>query len=233
VSRGAQHVLLLLIGLAVAMMLVKGTYLNYVKPSLWPWLVIAAAVLVLLGATGVVHDLRQAADPDHGHTHRTWLAWFLLIPVAMIAFVAPPPLDASGSNPPRPVAAPQPRPFPPLPAGAAPEVSLPDAVMRAAADSAKSLDDRTITLTGFTVHWQNRVDLGRVVIVCCAADAQLARVHLTGAAADEAAGFPEDTWLRVVGRMEPGSSHADDGFVPTLSVTEVTKIEKPQNTYSY
>lgn len=228
-SRGTQHVLLLLVGLSVVMMLVQGTYVNYVKPGLWPWLVIAAAVLVVLGVTGVVHELRHAATPEHGHVHRTWLTWLLLVPIAMIAFVVPPPLDASGTNPPPAISASQPRPFPPLPPGPAPEVSLPDAVMRAAADSAKSLDGRTITLTGFTVHWHGRVDLGRVVIICCAADAQLARVHLAGAGVD----FPEDTWLRVVGRIEPGSSRADDGFVPTMTVTEVQRIEKPKNTYAY
>jgi uncharacterized repeat protein (TIGR03943 family) len=230
VSRGTQHLVLLLVGLSVAIMLARGTYVNYVKPSLWPWLLIAAVVLVVLGVAGVVHELRNAASPDHGHAHRNWLTWLLLVPIAMIAFVVPPPLDATGANaPPAAISAPQMRPFPPLPDGPAPEVSLPDAVMRAAADSAKSLDGRTITLTGFVVHWKGRVDLGRVVIVCCAADAQLARVHLTGPDVDH----PEDTWLRVVGRIEPGSAHPDDGFVPTMTVTEVERIEKPKNTYAY
>ena len=48
--------------------------------------------------------------------------------------------------------------------------------MRAAADSTKSLDGRLITVTGFT----KGTDLARVVIVCCAADAQLASIHLSG-----------------------------------------------------
>lgn len=228
-SRGTQHVVLLLVGLSVAMMLARGSYLNYVKPSLWPWLLIAAVVLVVLGAAGVVHELRNASTPDHGHVHRNWLTWVLLVPIAMIAFIVPPPLDAAGANPPPPVSAPQARPFPPLPDGPAPEVPLPEAVMRAAADSEKSLDNRTITLTGFVVHTRGRVDLGRVVIVCCAADAQLARVHLQGPGVDVA----EDTWLRVVGRIEAGSSHPDDGFVPTMTVTEVQRIDKPKNTYAY
>ena len=46
---------------------------------------------------------------------------------------------------------PQRRPFPPLPSGPAPVVSLPETVMRAAADSTNSLDGRSITLTGFTL----------------------------------------------------------------------------------
>ena len=118
-----------------------------------------------------------------------------------------------------------------LPNNALPDVSLPDAVMRAAADSGHSLDDRTITLTGFTIAAGRGVDLGRVVIVCCAADAQLARVHLTGPAVT--GGHPEDTWLRIHGQIVLGSSHAADGFIPTMTVTDVASIDKPANTYAY
>jgi uncharacterized repeat protein (TIGR03943 family) len=233
-SRVTQHVVLVLVGLATAVMLVKGTYLNYVKPSLLGWLAVAAVVLVVLGLSGVVGELRGAAEGGHGHAHRSGLAWLLLVPIALVAFVVPPPLDARGTNPPpAAVSTPTLRPFPPLPPGPAPEVPLPEAVMRAAADSAHSLDGRTITLTGFTVHGSGAVDLGRVVIVCCAADAQLARVHLTGVGFATAADYPEDTWVRVTGRMRPGSSHVEDGFVPTMEVTEAIRIEKPKNAYAY
>jgi uncharacterized repeat protein (TIGR03943 family) len=234
VSRATQHLVLLLIGLATAVMAFKGSYLNYVRPALLPWLIAAAAVLVVLGLTGVVGDLRAVTHADHGHAHQTWLTWVLLVPIALVAFVVPPPLDARGANPPpAAVSAPQPRPFPALPPGPAPEVSLPETVMRAAADSTHSLDGRTITLTGFTVVHGGVVDLGRVVIVCCAADAQLARVHLSGPAAATVAGQPDDTWMRVTGTIRPGSSHADDGFIPTMVVTDAARIDKPKNAYAY
>jgi uncharacterized repeat protein (TIGR03943 family) len=234
VSRAAQHLVLLLVGLATAVMLFKGTYLNYVRPALLPWLIAAAVVLVVLGLTGVVRDLRDVAPDEHGHTHQTWLTWVLLVPIALVAFVVPPPLDARGTNPPpAAVSAPAPRPVPALPAGPAPDVSLPETVMRAAADSTHSLDGRMITLTGFTVAQAGRVDLGRVVIVCCAADAQLARVHLAGPAAAAAAGQPDDTWMRITGMIQPGSSHADDGFVPTMVVADAVRTDKPKNAYAY
>jgi uncharacterized repeat protein (TIGR03943 family) len=235
VSRGTQNLILLLVGLSTAVMLVKGTYLNYVKPGLLPWLIAAAAVLVGLGLVAIVGDLRNAdADDDgHGHRHQPWLGWLLLVPIAMVAFVAPPPLDARGTSQAAAVSAPQRRAFPPLPSGDAPTVSLPEVVMRAAADSTNSLAGRTITLTGFTLHRRDGVDLGRVVIVCCAADAQLARVHLSGPGAAAAAGHLEDTWLRIQGQIVPGSSHAADGFIPTITVTDVAPIDKPANTYAY
>jgi uncharacterized repeat protein (TIGR03943 family) len=232
VSRGTQNVVLLLVGLSTAVMVIKGTYLNYVKPGLLPWLAIAAAVLVALGVVAVVRDLRGAGHDEHGHRHQPWLGWLLLIPIAMVAFVVPPPMGARGASP-AAVSAPQRRAFPPLPAGDAPTVSLPEVVMRAAADSTNSLAGRSITLTGFTLHQSEGVDLGRVVIVCCAADAQLARIHLTGPAAASAASHPEDTWLRIEGQIVPGSSHADDGFIPTMTVASVTPIDKPANTYAY
>lgn len=234
-SRGTQNLILLLIGLSTAVMLVKGTYLNYVKPGLLPWLAIAAAVLVALGVVAIIRDLRASGHDghdEHGHRHQPWLGWLLLIPIAMVAFVVPPPMGARGASP-AAISAPQPRPFPPLPAGDAPVVSLPEVVMRAAADSTNSLAGRSITLTGFTVHQPGGIDLGRVVIVCCAADAQLARIHLTGPGAASAAGHPEDTWLRIEGQIVPGSSHADDGFIPTMTVSSVTPIDKPANTYAY
>ena len=232
-SRGTQNLVLLLVGLSTAVMLAKGTYLNYVKPGLLPWLAVAAAVLVGLGLVAIVRDLRAKGDEgEHDHRHLPWLGWLLLIPIAMVAFVVPPPLDARGASA-AAVNAPQRRAFPPLPAGDAPTVSLPEVVMRAAADSTNSLARRSITLTGFTLHRPGGIDVGRVVIVCCAADAQLARVHLTGPAAAAAAAHPEDTWLRIRGQVVPGSSHAEDGFIPTLAVESVTPIDKPANTYAY
>jgi putative membrane protein len=112
-------------------------------------------------------------------------------------------------------------------------VSIPDVVMRAAADSTNSLGGRMITVTGFTLRYPEGTDLGRVVIVCCAADAQLARIHLSGPAAAEAAGYPEDTWLQIEGTVVPGTSVAATNFIPTLAVSRVTRIDKPANTYAY
>jgi len=233
-SRGTQNTLVLLIGLSAVVMVIKGTYLHFVKPALLPWLIAAAVVLIGLAVTSIVRDLRHAPYDDGDHRHRSWLVWLLLVPIALTTFVVPPPLGAHGATP-EAVAAtePQRRAFPPLPAGRAPTVSIPDVVMRAAADSTNSLYRRSITITGFTLHYPEGTDLGRVVIVCCAADAQLARIHLSGPAVAEAAGYPEDTWLQVEGTVVPGTSMASTNFVPTIAVSRVTRIDKPANTYAY
>ena len=80
-------------------------------------------------------------------------------------------------------------------------------------------------VTGFTMG----DDLARVVIVCCAADAQLARIHLTGGIGPH----PHDTWLKVQGKVIPGTSSPSTNFVPTMEVTRADPIPKPRNTYAY
>jgi uncharacterized repeat protein (TIGR03943 family) len=237
VKRETQNVLVLLLGLGVGVMVVKGAYLHYVKPSLMPWLLIAAALLIALALVCIVRDIRSSGIQTHvthddGHGHGGGMVWLLLVPVVLIAFVIPPPIEANGAAP---VAAAQPhrRAFAELPAERAPVVSLPEVVMRAATDSAGTLDNHLITVSGFTLIRDGGVDLGRVVIVCCAADAQLARVHLAGPGATAAAGYPEDTWLRIEGTVITGSASAAASFVPTMTVTGVTKIDRPANTYAY
>jgi len=220
-SRETQNILLLLIGLSTGLIAVKGTYLNFVKPALFPWLVVAAVLLVALAAVCLVRDLRRG--PPSGHHHRGLLAWLLLIPVALTAFVSVPPMSAVGAETVTAAVAPPKRAFPPLPADGT--VSLPEVVLRAAADSTKSLEGRTVTVTGFTMG----DDLARVVIVCCAADAQLARIHLTGAVGQH----PNDTWLKVQGKVVPGTSSPSTNFVPTMEVTRADPIPKPRNTYAY
>lgn len=230
-SRATQNALLLLVGLSVVVMVVKGSYLHYVKPSLLPWLIAAAVVLIVLAVAAIVRDLRHPGDGD-GHHHRSWLVWLLLVPIALTVFVVPPPLGAHGAAPEH-VAEPTRRPWPPLPGGRAPTLSIPDVLMRAATDSTNSLDGRLITVTGFTLKYPGGTDLGRVVIVCCAADAQLAHIHLSGPAAAEAANYPEDTWLQVAGEVVPGTSQASTNYIPTMAASTVTRIDKPANTYSY
>ena len=233
-SRGTQNTLVLLVGLSTVVMVIKGTYLHFVKPTLLPWLIAAAAVLIGLAIVSIVRDLRHAPAEDDGHRHRPWLVWLLLVPIALTTFVVPPPLGAHGATP-EALASTEAarRAFPPLPQGRAPTVSIPDVLMRAAADSTDSLGGRLITVTGFTLKYPEGTDLGRVVIVCCAADAQLARIHLSGPARAEAAGYPEDTWLQVEGTVVAGTSVASTNFIPTMAVSRVTRIDKPANTYAY
>ena len=100
--------------------------------------------------------------------------------------------------------------FPPLPPGDPAELTVADFVERAAWDTSGTLDGREVVLTGFAVRRGAATDLARMTIACCAADARPNRVRLEGDVGEIA----PDTWLRVVGVVQPGSATPGHGLRP-------------------
>jgi uncharacterized repeat protein (TIGR03943 family) len=235
-SRETENALLLLVGLSIGVVTATGAYTKYVRPTLLPWLTASAVLLVALAFIAIARDIRQgSAYHADGHGHRSALVWLLLVPVALLAFVVPPAIAPSAArtsivNVSTDVLR---RPFPPLPQERAPTISLPELLMRVAQDSASTLDGRLVTVTGFTLKEDGRTDLGRVVIVCCAADAQLARIRLGGPAAAEAARYPENTWLSLEGKVPSGQSDSSGRAIPLVEVFGVSRTDPPANPYAY
>lgn len=236
-SRESENVVLLMVGLSVLIIAWSGAFTRYVKVGLLPWLITSGVLLMALALFVIIRDIRRGGpgtdDHDHLHSHRTAIVWLLVLPVLLLCFVKPPALLPSA-------AAPSVTPvsndvlnqaFPPLPPGRAPELSLPEVLMREAQDTTGSLTHRRITVTGFVLHEASGVDLGRIVIICCAADAQLARIHLGGPAAAQATGLPDNTWIRVEGEVPPRQSNSSK--IPTLQASAVTRIDAPANPYDY
>jgi uncharacterized repeat protein (TIGR03943 family) len=246
VSRETENTVLLLIGVSIAMITISGAFTRYVKPGLLPWLVASAVLLIALTLVVIIADIRrggprtsETGDENdhhgHAHSHRAGIAWLLVVPVLVLIFITPPALRPSAAGPSVTSVsnAVLNRAFPPIPPGVAPELSLPEVLMREAQDTSGSLTNRLITVTGFVLNEAQGVDLGRVVIICCAADAQLARIHLRGPAATVAAGLPDNTWLRVEGKAEPIDRQQHSATIPTLEATAVTHIDAPANPYDY
>lgn len=235
-SRETENALLLLIGVSTALIALTGSYLHYVKPGLLPYLIATAVLLTGLALAAIVSDIRSAGHENHegheDHHHRAGIAWLLVIPIALLAFVVPPSIRPSAASVTTVSNDVLRRAFPPLPGGSTPEVSLPEVLMRIAQDTTGSLDNRTITVTGFTMRDGDHTDLARVVIICCAADAQLARMRLEGPAAASAAGYPGNTWIRIEGTVPAGQSDSD-GSVPTITVSGVSQIDPPARPYAY
>jgi len=238
-SRETQNAVLLLVGISIAMITISGAFTRYVKPGLLPWLAASAVLLIALALVAIIGDIRRggprAGDHGHAHAHGARIVWLLFVPILILIFVTPPALRPSAAAPSVTSVSNDVlrQAFPPLPAGGAPDVSLPEVLMRAAHDTTGSLTNRTITVTGFVLNEAQGVDLGRIVIICCAADAQLARIHLRGPAATHASGLPDNTWLRVEGQVKPVARQPNSDTIPTLEATAVTRIDAPANPYAY
>ena len=239
-SRETENALLLLLGLATAIITISGVYTRYVKPSLLPWLAAVAVLLIVLALSAIVRDLRRGrddktgSDEPTGHAHRRGIGWLIAVPVLLLAFVVPPALGAQAAAPIAITLSPNElrQPFPSLPAARAPEVSLKEVMKRVALDSAGTLNSRLITIVGFTLKADSGTDLARITIFCCAADAQLGRLHLRGPAAAAAAELPDNTWIRVEGTIAPPADAASPA-IPTMTVSTLTPVDAPANTYAY
>lgn len=242
-SREAENTVLLLVGISIMMITVSGVFTRYVKPGLLPWLAASAIALIALALMTIIGDIRRGGpresvatgNHDHEHSHQTGTVWLLVVAVLVLMFVAPPALRPSAAAPSVTSVSNDVlnKAFPPLPPGRSPEVSLPEVLMREAHDTTRTLTNRSISVTGFVLNEPRGVDLGRVVIVCCAADAQLARIHLGGPAAAAAAGLPDNTWLRVEGHVTPAPRQPNSVPIPTLQATAVSRIDAPPNPYAY
>lgn len=237
-SRESENAMLLLIGVATAMITVTGAFTRYVKSGLQPWLYLTAAVLIGLALVAIIGDIRRQAagdqHADHSHAHADRAVWLLFVPIVVLIFVTPPALRPQASVPSISPASADAirRPFPPLPPGRAPEVSVPDLMIRGVQDSAGTLDGRLITVIGFTLRDGEAVDLGRFSVLCCAADARLAKVRLGGSGALEAAELPEHSWVRVEGMVRPPLPGEPVLGIPIVEVDSVTRIDPPADVYS-
>ncbi|WP_190817773.1 TIGR03943 family putative permease subunit [Saccharopolyspora pogona] len=230
--RETQNLLLFLLGGALLKIALGGSYLRYVKPALFPWLVVAGVVMVALSAFAIVRDIRGGGPERHEHNSRS--PWMLLLPVFAIFLIAPPALGSDSVTRDRMVApaAPKESLFPNLPPEQAPLLSMSEFVTRVIWDDSGALNGRAVRLQGFVVHpTPGTTQLARMRISCCAADAAPVKVDL--AAAAQAAELPADTWIEVTGKLRPGTATEANDYVPTLETVLIRPIPTPQDTYEY
>jgi uncharacterized repeat protein (TIGR03943 family) len=120
--------------------------------------------------------------------------------------------------------------FPPLPSGDPVRVSVLDYASRAVFDKGQSLNGRQLTLSGFLLAAPSGWYLTRMVITCCAADAQPVKVGLSGSVPS---GLSANDWLEVTGRYSSKVDH--DGVngesIPYLEVAAAHPIAAPKEQY--
>lgn len=240
VSREVQSVVLLLLGGAVLRISLTDVHLRYVQEWMLPALVAAGLVLVLLGLAaawydGLVERRPRTADAgvaaSHGHDHAGGprVAWLLLTPVLAIFLVAPPALgsyaaerDSGGVTDPGDTG------YPPLPPGEPVETTILDYSTRAVWDEGRTLEGRTVRLTGFvSPREQGGWFLTRIALSCCAADGRAFKVEVV----DGPDAPPVDTWVEVTGEWVANGAVLDDDAVPAVRVLDLTEIDIPRNPY--
>jgi uncharacterized repeat protein (TIGR03943 family) len=105
-------------------------------------------------------------------------------------------------------------------------MSLLDYYSRAAFDGGRTLTGRRIALTGFVLRSEpGGFQMARLVITCCAADAQPVVVSVR--TPTTAPG--RDTWVAATGTC--GGMSPSDATVPVLRADAVTAVRSPADPY--
>jgi uncharacterized repeat protein (TIGR03943 family) len=199
-----------------------------------PWLAVAGALLVILGAATVVRAWRTHDDDHddhehhdgHDHTHVPAVGWLLLAPIAALLLVAPPTLGSFGVGRGTTVdvrAGAQT--FEPLTPGPDPvPMTLLEYGQRAFDHGGASLAGVSVQLTGFVSRRSaSGFELARYQIACCAADASAVVVRVVGI---DGAAPKRDAWVTVTGTVHPTG-----GETPALDAVSVAAIPAPDDPY--
>lgn len=217
-----QGLVLAVLAVVLIRLSATGEYLRFVTPWMrWP--LMAAGVILLA----------LAVRPAMGWTRATVhaaprTAWLLLLPPFVVFAVSPPPLGAflaerRASQPaalPAPGVAHLPENSSPVPLSVgefAWGVSQPGDPM--------GITGRQITLSGFVSGDGDSWYVTRLEIACCAADATVMRVKISGHDAP-----PRDQWVEVTGTWLEGSGR-ESGVPATLAAEQVTLIDAPREVY--
>ncbi|WP_330294919.1 TIGR03943 family putative permease subunit [Streptomyces sp. NBC_00503] len=256
-KRSAQAFLLLLIGSGLLhVSLFTDLCLRYVKPGMRPVL-IASGVLLLVLATadvwprigpnarrGATKTHEHAADdgdepddvaqPAHGHGHDhsgvPRVAWLLFLPALSLLVYAPPALGSyTASRETAKVVVTEQQTFEALPATSPLPMTLTQFTRRVQQDSTQAISGRTVRMSGLVTLGQGHDGwyLTRILISCCAADAQSVKVRIHGAPS-----LPADTWVSVTGTWHPGGTLGTQSAPAELDASTVEKIDRPVNGYS-
>ncbi|WP_405970176.1 TIGR03943 family protein [Streptomyces sp. NBC_00988] len=244
--RPLQVTLLVLSGLGLLhASLFTDLCLRYVKPSMRPMLVVSGFLLILLGIAEAWSRSRQNPSVDdhhigenhtehpeehmgHNHSKVPRIAWLLFLPALSLLFYAPPALGAYTASRAATKAVPVQDAFDPLPATSPLPMTLTDFTTRVQQDRKRAIKDRTVQMTGFvtpdkgSAYW----DLTRIMISCCAADAQSIKVRVYGIPALSA-----NTWVTITGTWHAGGTLGTSSAVAALDGVTVEKVAKPVNAY--
>ncbi|MFI1966219.1 TIGR03943 family putative permease subunit [Streptomyces pathocidini] len=248
-KRNIQVLLLLLSGAGVLhITLLTEVYLRYVKEGLRIPLIVSGVLLLALGMVGAARDgfpfakptaeePAEHADHDgdhgggghgHGHSSGPRIAWLLFLPALALLFFTPPALGAFTAARESDPAVSEDARFAPLPDRSPLVMPLSDFQARARQDTGRSLKGRTVRMTGFVTPGEDGGwYLTRLVLSCCAADAQSVKVRMHGAEAPQA-----NSWVTVTGSWRPVGEVGTDSARAALDVAGMRRVPQPANPYA-
>lgn len=230
-KRELHALILALVGGTLLKLALTGDFERYVKPGVRPYLV-AASIVVLVVAALSLWPTRHAAHDHHDHG-RFDVAWLLVVPMLVLLVIAPPALGSFSAARAGTAlgAAANPSDLPPLPDGDPVRLSVLDYASRAVFDHGRSIGTRHVTLSGFVLPGDGGTwYLTRMVITCCAADAQPVKVGLTGTVPDA---LRANDWLRVTGTYTARQDRdpVNGQPIPYLTVESSQPIPAPALQY--
>jgi uncharacterized repeat protein (TIGR03943 family) len=234
VKPATQATLLLATGFVAVRLVQTDAYVNYLKPGMGRWLLIASIVLVVVGLSSLVRSIvgRRAAPHEHP---MTMAAWLLVLPALALVIMPTDPLGAFAADRRdiRQANIDTTTSFEPLPAPSdgVVEIGMRDFVDRAFLDRKKSLAGKRIRLTGFVSSSEGGPGasfvLSRFVILCCAADAYPVEVNVFGGKS-----LPVDTWVVVDGKWRMPKGKVRPYVDPVEFDAETMRtIQRPENPY--
>ncbi|SED03549.1 TIGR03943 family protein [Amycolatopsis tolypomycina] len=224
-NRTVQAILLFLLGGVLLHAGVSGLYLRYVKAGLQPLVLAAGAVLVLAAVATAWYARRR----PRGHPGPR-VSWLLVLPVFALILAAPPALGSYSAMR-TGTAVTSPRIVAPLPAGNPVSLTVIDYADRAVYDHGRSLAGRTVTLTGFVAFDHAGVPyLVRMLLNCCAADAQPVKVGLTGRVPPV---LQPDSWFEITGAYSAQAVQdpVNGGTIPFVEVGSARPVAAPADPY--
>lgn len=174
------------------------------------------------------HEDRVGGGHGHDHSRVPGIAWLLFLPALSLLFYAPPALGAytASRQAPKPVT--EQDHFDALPATSPIPMTLTDFTRRVQQDREQAIKGRSVRMTGFVTP-DDRGDgwyLTRLILNCCAADAQSVKVRIHGARA-----LPANTWVTVTGTWHPGGTLGTKSAEVALDARTVEKVPQPANGY--
>lgn len=249
-TRVSSGVMLALIGILALCAGLTNAMLQFLRPTMRPYLVVAAVVVGLLGVVQVIAGRNDAKFPhahedhardDHGHSHNLRVGWLLVLPLC-VGLLAPAALNAYSAQ--RSVAFSQ-RSWDlskfdvqkmlsaEAIAGGTPKLALVDYLgATTTAKGVEFLAAHPVQLEGFVVRDDSTGQgffLTRFFIGCCAADAIPLKVYVHTTKPLP----PDNQWITASVTLDPAKTTLASTAHAQATLNSMSTMKKPSEQYEY